>query len=244
MALYLVATPIGHSQDITLRALELLRQTPLIIGEEKKEVGRLIARYQLGSKEIALLNEHSTPADVADLTARCAQHDAVLVSDCGTPSFCDPGFQLVDSCRARGIRTIPVPGPSSLMALLTLADRPISEFYFRGFLPANTSAREAAWQKLKNDPRCIILLDTPYRLARTLTELAQHSPERRILLGLNLTQEDEEILQGPARQLAQKVGAQRKAEFILLLYPLRQASKKIPSVDDQCLAQRRRPGGR
>lgn len=243
MALYLVATPIGHSQDITLRALELLRQAPLIIGEEKKEVGRLIARYQLGSKEIALLNEHSTPTDVADLTARCAQQDVVLVSDCGTPSFCDPGFQLVESCRARGIRTIPVPGASSLMALLTLADMPISEFYFRGFLPANTTARAAAWQKLKNDPRCIILLDTPYRLARTLTELAQHSPERRVLLGLNLTQENEEILQGQPRELSKKVGTQRKAEFILLVYPLRQAARKVGSLGDQHPSQRRRPRG-
>lgn len=218
MPLTLVATPIGNSGDLTLRALQTLRDADIVIGEERKEVSKLLKASDIQNKELYLLNEHSTDADVAELLRLCRERNVALVSDCGTPGFCDPGARLVAACRAATIPVTTAPGASSLMCLLALSGKRMDEFLFRGFLPAERESRTRAMRELANERRPVVLMDTPYRLSKLLSELASLFPARRALLGLDFTQASEELLEGELRELAPRVQG-RKAEFMLLLYP-------------------------
>lgn len=216
MALYLIATPIGNLGDISLRAVESLKSADLIIGEERKVVSRLIKDLQLGRKEIELLNEHSKKDDLEFLTQLCVSKNVALVTDCGTPGFCDPGADLVKLCRQQKIQVHILPGASSLMAFLSGCGEDIKTFYFRGFLPAKTEFRERELKSLQNIHEPIIIMDTPYRLTKTLEDLSKFFPQRKIILALSLTQEDESFITSSAKKLLEKFKGQKK-EFILAL---------------------------
>lgn len=228
MPLHLVAIPIGHPDDITARAIETLRTADVIIGEERREVSRLLKALGIEGKRIELLNEHSRDADVSELLALCHTRNTALVSDCGTPGFCDPGARLVAACRTQGERTTPVPGASSLMCLLSVSGQEMREFLFRGFLPAEREARVQALRELERERRPVILMDTPYRLGRLLSELAQKWPERRALLGCDFTQPSETVIEAQLKDLPVLVG-ERKAEFILALFPNVERPGRRPS---------------
>ncbi|MEQ1875133.1 MAG: SAM-dependent methyltransferase [Bdellovibrionia bacterium] len=219
MSLFIVSTPIGNPKDLTARAADVLKQCETVIGEERSEVSKLLKSLGLQGKRLELLNEHSREEDLNDLLEFCREEDVALVSDCGTPGFCDPGAALVRACRAEGITVVPVPGASSLMALLAVSGLQLREFVFSGFLPANTEERKSAVARLEKESRAIFIMDTPYRLSKLLAELGSRMPKRRALLGLDLTQESEEIREGTLADLAAKYPA-KKAEFVLLIHPL------------------------
>lgn len=218
MPLSVVAVPIGHAGDITLRALETLRSADVVIGEERREVSKLLKTLGIENKSIELLNEHSTENDVNQLLELVRNNNVALVSDCGTPGFCDPGARLVAACRREGLTATPIPGASSLMCLLAIAGRELREFLFRGFLPAEREARNAALSELDRERRPFILMDTPYRLGRLLEELAERWPNRMAVLGCDFTQETETILEAPLKELPKLVGS-RKAEFVIAVFP-------------------------
>lgn len=218
MPLSLIATPIGNTGDITQRAIETLRDADLVIGEERKEVSKLLKSLGIEGKQIELLNEHSKDDDVRELAALCETKKVALVTDCGTPGFCDPGARLVAACRAKKIPSSPIPGASSLMCLLSVSGRDLKEFVFRGFLPAEREERGRALNELGREPRPIILMDTPYRLTRLLDELAKKWPDRRALLGCDFTQPTETVIEAELKDLPELVG-DRKAEFILAVFP-------------------------
>ncbi|MCB0394615.1 MAG: methyltransferase, partial [Bdellovibrionales bacterium] len=140
MPLFIVATPIGNPEDITLRAIKLIRECDLLIGEERKPTSQLLKALGV-QKPIELLNEHSDSQDVEFLLGECRSKNVVLVSDAGTPSFQDPGFLLVNSCRSENITVTSAPGASSLMSLLSMSSHDIREFYFAGFLPQDSEAQ-------------------------------------------------------------------------------------------------------
>ena len=121
MPLKLVATPIGDPKDITLRAIDVLKEADVVIGEERREVSKLLKSLGIEAKMLELLNEHSRDNDVTDLLELCRTKSVALVTDCGTPGFCDPGARLVAACRREGILSTPVPGASSLMCLLSVS---------------------------------------------------------------------------------------------------------------------------
>ncbi len=218
MPLSLVAVPIGNPGDITLRALKVLRSADIVIGEERREVSKLLKALGVENKPIELLNEHSSENDVSRLLDLVRTNNIALVSDCGTPGFCDPGAKLVAACRKKGLAVIPIPGASSLMCLLSIAGKDLSEFLFRGFLPAEKEARTAALKELDREYRPFILMDTPYRMNRLLEELAAHWPDRTAVLGCDFTQETETIIEAKLKDLPAKVGS-RKAEFIIAVFP-------------------------
>lgn len=219
MPLFLVATPIGHADDISLRALRTLKNADAIIGEEKRVTIRFLKSLQLldEKKELYFLNEHSKADDIQHLAGLAQTKNLALISDCGTPGFCDPGQHLVKLCRKAGIPISSVPGASSLMTLLSLTSEPIREFLFLGFLPKESSARQLKLKELTKEPRAMVIMDTPYRLQRTVEELRKFLPNRKVLLGLNLTQETEQILEMELSRLDKNLP--QEAEFILLLYP-------------------------
>lgn len=215
--LTLVATPIGRIDEITLRSLELLKSADVVICESTKETSKLLKAHGIKALRYEVLDEHSTNEDVAELTGLCLEQNVVLVSDCGTPSFCDPGFQLVQMCRKQNVKIESSLGASSLMGLISLSSERIHQFHFRGFLAAENVAREKDWQSLKKNKDCIILMDTPYRLRKMIDECCQHLEDRKILLALNLSQENETVLEGSPTIIKQLLKFE-KAEFMILVY--------------------------
>lgn len=218
MPLSIVPTPIGNPGDFTLRAIECLKQADIIIVEEFKESSRNLRSLGISNKTLEQLNEHSTEEDLKRLLNLCHNYNVALVSDSGTPGFCDPGTDLIKLCRNQSVPTQFLPGASCLMTLLSATSVKMSEFYFRGFLPAENQARKQELQKLSSFSVPIVLMDTPYRLKKTLTELAAEFPKNSILLGLNLTQSNEFICEDLPGNVLAKLPFD-KGEFILILYP-------------------------
>ncbi|HVK62334.1 MAG TPA: SAM-dependent methyltransferase, partial [Bdellovibrionales bacterium] len=133
MALRLVATSIGDPGDLSQRAVDTLKAAEIVIGEERKEASKLLKSLGLEGKRIELLNEHTPDSEVAELAKLCHEHEIALITDCGTPGFCDPGARLVAACRSVGVSSSPIPGASSLMCLLSVSGRSMNQFLFRGF---------------------------------------------------------------------------------------------------------------
>ncbi|MBT4761523.1 MAG: 16S rRNA (cytidine(1402)-2'-O)-methyltransferase [Bdellovibrionaceae bacterium] len=216
MSLSVIATPIGNLGDISYRSVEILKAADLIIGEERKVVSKLIKHLSLGRKEIELLNEHSDQEDLDFLLNECRIKTIALVSDCGTPGFCDPGALLVKACRKAGIKIDILPGASSLMSFLSGCGERLDQFFFRGFIPAKNELRLIELQKLKKINEPIILMDTPYRLTKTLEDLCAHFPSKKIIIATDLTKEAEVFAQGSPKQLLSQFKGQ-KLEFILAI---------------------------
>lgn len=216
MSLTLVATPIGHPEDITLRAINTLKSADVIIGEEFREVTTLLKRLDIAKPQLEKLNEHSREEDLKFFLEICRAKNVVLVSDCGTPGFCDPGADLVRLCREHKVTVTTVPGASSLMTLLSMSGIKTSEFIFRGFPPAKKELRRKALDGIAAEEKAQILMDTPYRLGKLLTELSTLCPHRQATIGLNMTQENEAYESELISDLAAKY-CHTKAEFVLFL---------------------------
>jgi 16S rRNA (cytidine1402-2'-O)-methyltransferase len=216
--LYLVATPIGDTNEISVRALDILREADIIICESTKEASKLLRSHGISGKKYEVLDEHSTPDDKAALVPLCANHKVALVTDCGTPGFQDPGADLVRLCRNKNVVVKSVLGPSALMGLLSLSGRRLDEFVFRGFLPAENEARDKSLKDLTKENRAIIIMDTPYRLRKTLSDMKEHFSNRKFLLTINLSQDDETVFDGTIDMILEHLKFE-KAEFMLLIYP-------------------------
>lgn len=216
--LYLVATPIGDHNEITFRAVDILKSADIILCESTKEASKLLKKLDIKAKRYEILNEHTTLEELLILTELCRNEAVALVSDCGTPGFCDPGNNLIHLCRKNKIKIQSVLGPSALMGLLSLSSQRIYQFLFRGFMPAENESRAKEWIKLKTEKNAIIIMDTPYRLKKTMDEVVQHFNNRDILLVMNLSQIDEEIIEGRPSFVLQSLKFD-KAEFMLMIYP-------------------------
>lgn len=216
--LFLVATPIGDYNEISMRALDILREADIIVCESTKEASKLLRSHGITGKKFEVLDEHSTAEDKAALVPMCAEKNVALITDCGTPGFADPGADLVRLCRKKNLLVKSVLGPSALMGLLSLSGQRLDQFVFRGFLPAETESRGAALRELTKEKRAIVIMDTPYRLKKTLNDMKEHFPNRQFLITYNLSQENELILEGTIDSIINK-NAFEKAEFMLLIYP-------------------------
>jgi 16S rRNA (cytidine1402-2'-O)-methyltransferase len=217
-SLTLVATPLGNKDDIGLRALEILKKSEVIILEERKESSAFLRSHGISGKEYPLLNEHTTSEELQALKHLCSEKDVALITDCGTPGFCDPGADLVRVCRQAKIPVYSVPGPSSLMMLLSLSGRRIDEFHFRGFIPQETEERTRFWKGLGSEKSPLVFMDTPYRFQKTLEEWKVFAPELQGLLGLDFTQSSEMVWEGSGAQLVLD-NYPKKAEFLLMIFP-------------------------
>ena len=217
--LYLVATPIGNFDDITIRALNILRSADFIICEEIKEARRLLSHYQIG-KELISLNEHNEKDMVNDILLRLVESkSAALISDCGTPLFSDPGHLLVDVCISQNIDIIPVPGANSLLPALTGSGMDFEKFYYYGWLSPKKDIRRQQLYKLKNINEVIIILDTPYRLKSLLEDIARVLGKNLpVVLAFQLTMNNEKYYRGTAEEiLAVAEKNNLKGEYVLIL---------------------------
>ncbi|HSM23924.1 MAG TPA: 16S rRNA (cytidine(1402)-2'-O)-methyltransferase [Anaerolineaceae bacterium] len=217
--LFIVATPIGNWDDITLRAVKVLESVDILICEEFRTGSTLLKKLSIPPKELISLNEHNEDSQVSSIIQHLLNgKNLALISDCGTPVFADPGHLLINQAVQYGIQIIPIPGPSSLMATLSVLDFKLEQFYFAGFLPREKEERRKTLNSLRTIDVPIILMDTPYRLQKLLEEVVQTFGKSRIItLGLNITLENEKFLRGPVSQVINQL-TQKKAEFILVVH--------------------------
>lgn len=218
--LYLVATPIGNYDDITLRALRILKEVDVVVYEERKEGQRLLAHYGIPEKVIESLNEHNESAAAFHIIEHLRNgKNVALISDAGTPVFSDPGRMLVKKAIEGKIPIIPIPGPSSLLPALIVSGFPIDRFLFYGFLSPKSERRIAELRQLRSERRTMVFMDTPYRLLPLLRDIAEIlGDNRRICVALNLTMPEEQIHRGDVKTLFHYFEKkQTKGEFVVVV---------------------------
>ena len=219
-ALYVVATPIGNLEDISARALRVLREVHCIAAEDTRHTGQLLAHFGIQTPLLSL-HEHNERDRLESIVTRLREGQAIaLVSDAGTPLISDPGFLLVRELRRQGLRVIPVPGPSSLLAALSVAGLPTDRFGFEGFLPAKPAARRERLKMLAREERTLVFLEASHRIAETLADLAAtFSGERPAVIARELTKRFEEIHGATLSELTAWLDAdpnRQKGEFVLI----------------------------
>jgi 16S rRNA (cytidine1402-2'-O)-methyltransferase len=217
--LYLVATPIGNYDDMTFRALNILKTADLLIYEERREGERLMRHYGI-EKPFETLNEHNEAAASHNILGHLRTgKNVALVSDCGTPVFSDPGRLLVEKAIASGIRIVPVPGASSLMPALTVSGFSIDQFLFYGWLSPKKERRRTELRLLQQERRTIVLMDTPYRLVPLLRDIADvFGSSRRMCLAFDLTLPGEQVLYGtPPALYASCSREEMKGEYVIVI---------------------------
>jgi 16S rRNA (cytidine1402-2'-O)-methyltransferase len=216
--LYVVATPIGNLEDITMRALRVLAEVKVIACEDTRHTRALLTRYAIKTPTTSY-HEHSPPARERELLERLAAGESVaLVSDAGTPLVSDPGYGLVAAAAERGIPVVPIPGPSAAVAALSASGLPTDAFLFAGFLPPKAGARRARLAELAKVPATLVLYEAPHRIAATLEEAAEELGDREAVLARELTKVHEEFLRGRLSELSAALDAsRRRGEFVLLI---------------------------
>jgi 16S rRNA (cytidine1402-2'-O)-methyltransferase len=187
--LFVVATPIGNLEDITLRAADVLRRVAIVAAEDTRRSRVLLAHIGATPQRLLSFHDHNESARSGQLLALLQQgHDVALVSDAGTPLISDPGFELVRLVRSHGVRVVPIPGPSAVMAALSASSVPVDRFYFEGFLPARSEARRKRLAELVTLPVSVVFFEAARRVRATLAELAKIvSAQRQVLLAKELT---------------------------------------------------------
>jgi 16S rRNA (cytidine1402-2'-O)-methyltransferase len=218
--LYLVATPIGNLEDITLRALRVLRECTVIAAEDTRRTGVLLKLFGIAKP---MLSHHAfNEARRGDeLLARLRAGETVaLVSDAGTPGISDPGERVVRAALDAGLRVEAVPGPCALVAALTASGLPSDEFHFIGFLPHKSGQRRKRLETAAASGGTLVLYESPYRIGKLLGELSELLPARRVVLARELTKRFEEFLRGTPAELAKALeGRTVKGEFVVLVGP-------------------------
>jgi 16S rRNA (cytidine1402-2'-O)-methyltransferase len=234
--LYVVATPIGNLDDISARALRILREVALIAAEDTRHSQRLMQHFGI-TTPLQACHDHNEREQGGRFLARLqAGDDVALISDAGTPLISDPGFHLVRQVRAAGIRVVPVPGPSAVIAALSAAGLPSDRFIFEGFLPAKAAGRRARLEALREEPRTLIFYEAPHRLLDSLEALRDTlGAERQVVLARELTKTFETIKGLPIGELCEWVRAdanQQRGECVLLV-----AGWQAPEGDESVSAE-------
>jgi len=210
--LYLVATPVGNLEDITLRALSTLKKVDIIACEDTRHTAKLLTRYGIGTPRESYhkFNEQSRTKRLIQMLHE--GKNVALVSDSGTPLVSDPGYELVTSCRKEGIPVIPIPGPSSVIAALIGSGLPTDSFFFAGFLPARKSLRRRRLQELADIPATLILFEAPHRILASLEDMAAILGPRTASIARELTKVHEEFLHGTFAELLAVLQARPKIQ--------------------------------
>ncbi len=194
--LYIVATPIGNLEDITFRAVRILKQVQVIAAEDTRHTGKLLSHYMIKNSLVSC-HEHNEEGRIPELVLRLKQGDDIaLVSDAGTPSVSDPGYRLIKACAEQGIRVIPIPGPSAAVAGLSVSGLATDSFLFLGFLPRKSGKRRNLLESLKNERATLVLYESPRRILALLAEIVDAMGDRPGMLAREITKIHEEYLRG------------------------------------------------
>lgn len=218
--LYIVATPIGNLGDMTLRALETLKSVDVVLSEDTRVTGNLLRHFEI-KKPLVSFHEHTEADKATKLVARLqAGESMALVTDAGTPGISDPGNALVALAAAAGIRVVPIPGASALGAIVSVAGIDMREFMFLGF-PPHKKGRETFFKKVMASDIPVIYYESPHRVLKNLELLAELAPNKKLVLGRELTKIFEEVVRGSVSEvkayLENKAG-KMKGEFVIVVY--------------------------
>ena len=233
--LYLVATPIGNLEDITLRALRVLKEVELIACEDTRHTRKLLAHYQISKPSISY-HEHNETERSAELIARLeAGTNIALVSDAGTPLISDPGFRLVREAIEGGIQVVPIPGASALVAALSASGLPANEFTFVGFLPARRSARREKLKELANLKSTLVLYEAPHRIKETIADALAALGDRDCVLARELTKIHEQFVRAPLSEIEI---AQARGEMVLIIGPpIDHGMRQLQETSEQSISE-------
>jgi len=216
--LYLVATPIGNLEDITLRALRTLKECDVVAAEDTRRTAQLLRHFGI-SKPLISCFQHNEARRAGEILRRLETGERVaLVTDAGSPGISDPGERVVRAVLAAGLRVEVVPGACALVAALTASGLPADEFHFVGFLPHKSGQRRRVLEALKDVPGTLVLYESPYRIEKLLKELEVAFPDRAVVLARELTKKFEEYLRGTSTELlAHARQHPLKGEFVVLI---------------------------
>ncbi len=220
--LYIVSTPVGNLEDITLRALRVLREVDLIVGEDSRRTRKLLYHYGITARFAPSLYQGTEAARVAGILRLLEEgNDIALVSDAGTPLISDPGYPLVRAAVERGIEVVPVPGPAAFLAALVASGLPSDRFLFWGYLPRRAGRRRKALEELSSLPYTAVAYESPHRIEDTLEALAELCPDRPLVIARELTKLHEEFLRGTVAELLGEVRGRGglRGELVLVLGP-------------------------
>lgn len=204
--LYIVPTPIGNLEDITLRALRVLREASLIAAEDTRTTGRLLAHFDIHTPQTSY-HEHNKLAKLDAILDALVLGDVALVSDAGTPGLSDPGYELIRAALDAEVSVVPLPGPSAVVAALVASGLPTDSFAYLGFLPRKRKARREALAALRDTPHTLVFYEAPHRLLETLQDIEAVLGARPVAVARELTKMYEEIWRGPVGEAAEYFAA-------------------------------------
>ncbi len=218
--LYVVATPIGNMEDITLRALRILKEVDVIAAEDTRHTRHLLQRYGIETPLVSF-HQHSSAGRLQAIIQRLLSGESVaLVTDAGTPGISDPGGVLVAEAHRAGIRVVPIPGASALTALLSVSGLPAHRFRFEGFVPRKEGARKRFFESLADEEVPIVLYESPHRLLKTLQSAYEVLGDRLVVIGRELTKQFEEVFRGRLSEAIERWQAKPpKGEFVIAIAP-------------------------
>jgi 16S rRNA (cytidine1402-2'-O)-methyltransferase len=236
--LFIVATPIGNLEDITQRALRVLREVDLIACEDTRHTRKLLNHFGIDTKTISY-HEHNERERAEELCELLASGKSVaLVSDAGTPLINDPGYRIVTAAIERGIRVTPVPGPAAFIAALTASGLPTDEFFFGGFLPARANARRVKLEGLGSIRATLVFYEAPHRIAAALQDAAEVLGNRRAVVARELTKLHEEFARGTLVELVQQFSKAGPARGEMVLIISGEAVERSPSNPELTTTER------
>ncbi len=217
--LFVVATPIGNLEDITLRALKVLKEVDVIFCESLKKARILLGHFGI-KKRLVVLNVKNERKRVKELVDWLKKGDVALITDSGTPGISDPGYLPVKTALSYGFEVVPIPGPSSVTALLSISGLPTERFYFEGFLPNREKRKEKRLNYLLSLDSTFVFFESPHRIVKTFELLNRMAPERPVAVGRELTKMHEEVLRGTCREIFETLKDRKiLGEFVVAVAP-------------------------
>ena len=229
--LYVVATPIGNLEDISARALRVLREADVIAAEDTRVARTLLSHFEIRGKRLISYNEHNRARRIAELLALPDDQDVALVTDAGTPAISDPGAELVAAAREAGVEVVAVPGPSAVVTALSISGLRASTFTFVGFLPRSATELKALFEEHLARPGALVAFESAQRLRKALAVLNDVAPERRLAVCRELTKLHEEVFAGTASEALAHF-EQPRGEVVIIIEG---GTTKSPAIDDEAL---------
>jgi 16S rRNA (cytidine1402-2'-O)-methyltransferase len=215
--LYIVSTPIGNLEDITLRAIRVLKEAGVIAAEDTRHTRKLLSRYDIHIP-LTSYHDHNKYEKAEILIAKMKEGvDIALVSDAGTPGISDPGYYLIKRTIEEGIRIIPIPGTTAFTTALSISGLSTDRFSFIGFLPKKRTARGKTLKTLSTIEHTLIIYESPYRVLKTLNEIREIFGERKVSVARELTKIHEEVIRGTVSKVIEKLGHHPKGEIVIIV---------------------------
>lgn len=236
--LYLVATPIGNLEDITFRAINILKEVDLIVAEDTRHTLKLLNHYEI-SKPLISYHRHNEEIKVEGLIEKLKEgQNIAVVSDAGTPAICDPGEVIVKKALKENIKVIPIPGACAFVNALVASGLDTKEFVFYGFLSINKKIRKEKLEQIKKENKTIILYEAPHKLKNTLEDLEEILENRKIVIARELTKIHEEFIKGTAKEILEKY-TEPKGEHVIIIEanPIKQEDEEKLKINNMTIEE-------